>query len=99
MNKRSVSFFLHTALFFVGIVFSTVLVRANQPNVVFILTDDQRGDALSCMGHPHLKDPTDRPVGRGGCVVPQSFLHHFPVLAQPGIHPRRALCPCPWGGQ
>ena len=51
MNKRSVSFFLHTALFFVGIVFSTVLVQANQPNVVFILTDDQRGDALSCMGH------------------------------------------------
>ena len=98
MNKRSDSFFLHTALFFVGIVFSTVLVRANQPNVVFILTDDQRG-MLSAVWGTAPEDSTDRPVGGGGSVVPQPFLHHFAVLAQPGIHPRRALCPCPWGGQ
>ena len=30
---------------------------ADRPNVVFVLTDDQRADALSCMGHPHLKTP------------------------------------------
>ena len=99
MNQRSVSFLHRTTLFLLGIVLCSALLQAKRPNVVFILTDDQRGDALSCMGHPHLKDPTDRPVGGGGSVVPQSFLHHFAVLAQPGIHPRRALCPCPWGGQ
>ncbi|GAG47784.1 unnamed protein product, partial [marine sediment metagenome] len=26
-----------------------------RPNVVFILTDDQRWDQLSCEGHPFLK--------------------------------------------
>lgn len=30
---------------------------SNRPNVLFILTDDQRFDALSCMGHLHLKTP------------------------------------------
>jgi arylsulfatase A-like enzyme len=28
-----------------------------RPNVLFILTDDQRADALSCMGHAYLKTP------------------------------------------
>jgi len=30
---------------------------AKRPNVVFILTDDQRSDQLSCEGHPFLKTP------------------------------------------
>jgi hypothetical protein len=29
-----------------------------KPNVLFILCDDLRWDALSCAGHPHLKTPT-----------------------------------------
>ena len=29
----------------------------SRPNVVFILTDDQRWDAMSCMDHPFLKTP------------------------------------------
>lgn len=33
------------------------LSAAEQPNVVFILTDDQRFDALGVAGHPHLKTP------------------------------------------
>lgn len=37
-----------------------------RPNVLFILTDDQRSDALSCMGHPHLKTPhVDRLADEG----------------------------------
>src|SRR6188474_3766035 len=28
-----------------------------RPNVVFILTDDMRWDAMSVAGHPHLKTP------------------------------------------
>lgn len=37
-----------------------------RPNVLFILTDDQRADALSCMGHPYLKTPhIDRLAGEG----------------------------------
>ena len=29
----------------------------DRPNVLFILTDDQRADCLGCAGHPHLKTP------------------------------------------
>nr|NIP28865.1 sulfatase-like hydrolase/transferase [Phycisphaerae bacterium]NIP54328.1 sulfatase-like hydrolase/transferase [Phycisphaerae bacterium]NIS53195.1 sulfatase-like hydrolase/transferase [Phycisphaerae bacterium]NIU10681.1 sulfatase-like hydrolase/transferase [Phycisphaerae bacterium]NIU58449.1 sulfatase-like hydrolase/transferase [Phycisphaerae bacterium] len=29
----------------------------SRPNVVVILTDDQRWDCLSCEGHPFLKTP------------------------------------------
>lgn len=39
---------------------------ARRPNVLFILTDDQRYDALSCMGHPHLETPhIDRLASEG----------------------------------
>ena len=36
---------------------SSTIFAEDRPNVVFILTDDQRADALSIMGHPHLKTP------------------------------------------
>ncbi|MFB3827146.1 MAG: sulfatase [Bryobacteraceae bacterium] len=40
--------------------------RARRPNVVVILTDDQRWDAMSCAGHPFLKTPNmDRIAGEG----------------------------------
>ena len=31
--------------------------RGTRPNIVFILTDDQRWDMLSCLGHPFVKTP------------------------------------------
>jgi N-acetylglucosamine-6-sulfatase len=40
--------------------------RDKRPNVLFILTDDQRWDCLSCAGHPFLKTPhIDRIAGEG----------------------------------
>lgn len=39
---------------------------SRRPNVVFILTDDQRWDQLSCEGHPFLKTPNiDRLAAEG----------------------------------
>ena len=55
---------------------NSVTVAAEQtsrPNVVFILTDDQRWDALSCMGNPHLQTPNiDRLAAEGAL-----FKNHF----------------------
>lgn len=31
--------------------------QGKRPNVIFILTDDQRWDQLSCEGHPYLETP------------------------------------------
>lgn len=40
--------------------------RQRRPNVVFVLTDDQRWDALGCAGHPFLKTPhLDRLAAEG----------------------------------
>ncbi len=44
-----------------------------RPNVLFILTDDQRYDALSCMGHPHLKTPNIDRLADEGLL----FKNHF----------------------
>ncbi|HBF16986.1 MAG TPA: acetylglucosamine-6-sulfatase [Verrucomicrobiales bacterium] len=44
-----------------------------RPNVVFVLTDDQRSDALGCMGHPHLKTPHIDRLAKEGLL----FKNHF----------------------
>ena len=39
---------------------------ATRPNIVFIFTDDQRWDEMSCAGHPFLKTPhIDRLAAEG----------------------------------
>ena len=41
-------------------------VAGDKPNVVFVLTDDQRWDALGCAGNPYLKTPhIDRLAAEG----------------------------------
>jgi arylsulfatase A-like enzyme len=45
-----------------------------QPNVVFILTDDQRWDCLSCAGHPYLKTPSMDRIGNEGVRFANAFV-------------------------
>lgn len=46
---------------------------AERPNVLFILTDDQRWDAMSLAGHPHLKTPNIDRIGREGIYFKNAF--------------------------
>lgn len=40
--------------------------NSRRPNILFVMTDDQRSDAMSCAGNPHLKTPQmDRLAGEG----------------------------------
>ncbi len=55
---------------FVG-VFQSLL--AARPNVVFILTDDQRWDALSCMGNPYLETPNIDRLASEGALIENHF--------------------------
>jgi arylsulfatase A-like enzyme len=48
-------------------------VQAKPPNVLFILTDDQRWDALSLAGHPHLKTPNIDRLGQEGVYFKNAF--------------------------
>jgi arylsulfatase A-like enzyme len=55
------------------------------PNIIFIMTDDQRWDALSCMGHPFFKCPnTDRIATEGA-----KFMNYFVTI--PLCSPSRAV--------
>ncbi len=52
---------------------AVVLSAAERPNVLVILTDDQRADALSLAGHPHLKTPQIDRIGREGVYFKNAF--------------------------
>jgi len=47
--------------------------QAKRPNVLFLLTDDQRWDLLSLRGHPFLKTPNMDRVGREGGTFVNAF--------------------------
>lgn len=45
---------------------ASAVAAADRPNLIFLLADDQRADALSCAGHPLIKTPNlDRLAGKG----------------------------------
>src|SRR5437667_121398 len=45
-----------------------------RPNILLLLTDDQRADCLSCVGHPHLKTPNIDRLAREGTLFPNMFV-------------------------
>lgn len=52
---------------------SVSAAQAKRPNVVVIITDDQRWDALSIAGHPHLKTPNIDRIGKEGVWFKNAF--------------------------
>ncbi|MDQ3441609.1 MAG: sulfatase [Planctomycetota bacterium] len=47
---------------------------APRPNIVFIITDDQRWDAMGCAGHPFLKTPNMDRLAREGAMFTNAFV-------------------------
>lgn len=47
--------------------------QAKQPNVLFILCDDLRWNALGCTGHPHLKTPNIDRLASEGVLFENTF--------------------------
>ncbi len=47
---------------------------ARRPNIIFILTDDQRYDAMSCAGHPWLKTPNMDRLAKEGVLFQNAFV-------------------------
>jgi len=63
---KPLGLFLAIALCPVGSSLAKSAANPDRPNVVFILTDDQRWDQLGCAGHPFLKTPNlDRLAAEG----------------------------------
>jgi arylsulfatase A-like enzyme len=49
--------------------------EAHMPNVILIMTDQQRADALSCMGNPIVNTPNLDRLAAGGIVFEQAFIN------------------------
>ncbi|HUR58821.1 MAG TPA: sulfatase [Opitutaceae bacterium] len=66
-----------TRTFIIALAFLAAVARveaaAARPNILFILTDDQRGDALGIAGHPHLKTPNIDRLGHEGAYFKNTF--------------------------
>ncbi len=46
----------------------------DRPNIVFVLLDDLRWDALSCTGHPFVKTPNIDRIGEEGATFQNAFV-------------------------
>ena len=72
MQTRSFLTLLFLAGALIGCPNSTEAAQ-KRPNVLFILTDDQRWDAMSLAGNPHLKTPNIDRLGREGVYFKYTF--------------------------
>ena len=64
-----------------------------RPNILFILLDDLRWDALGYAGHPYVKTPQHRPHRQRGRELQECLLHDVALLAEPCVAPERASTP------
>ncbi len=69
MNRTCTRWFLVMLL----LTSAGALASETRPNIVFILTDDQRWNALGCMGDPNLQTPNLDRLARQGLL----FQNHF----------------------
>ncbi len=51
-----------------------LLAKTKRPNIVFILTDDHRWDAFSCMNHPFIETPNLDRIANEGVMFANSFV-------------------------
>lgn len=59
----------------IALLFSTALASAETPrNIVFILVDDLRFDALGCMGHPYLQTPHIDQLAAEGVMFDRAYV-------------------------
>jgi N-acetylglucosamine-6-sulfatase len=77
MNNRIILFIVLTLL--AGGRFTVAQERpapaaTKRPNIIFILTDDQRWDALGCAGHPFLKTPNLDRLRNEGVLFKNAFV-------------------------
>ncbi len=70
---RSIALALLGALAFAGGCASPSRSEGPQPNVVFILTDDQRFDCIGLAGRPQMKTPNIDRLGREGVFFKHAF--------------------------
>lgn len=59
---------------YLGFSFSTALAQPKKPNIIFILTDDHRWDALGVMGNPIIQTPNLDLLARQGRLYKNAYV-------------------------
>ena len=49
-------------------------IAARRPNIIFLMADDQRADAMGCMGNPVIKTPNMDRLAADGVLFENAFL-------------------------
>ncbi len=62
------------SLFVVTMLTASAIAAEAHRNILFILVDDQRWDAMSCMGHPFLKTPAADTLAANGVRFANAFV-------------------------
>lgn len=57
-----------------GYVWNSCSTRRKKPNIIFLLTDDQRYDALGCAGNPIIRTPNMDWLARNGMRFEKAFV-------------------------
>ena len=79
-------------IFSCAVLFATLdATAAKRPNVLFLLTDDQRPDTIAALGNPHIKTPhLDALVRARNGVHTRDRLRQSDLHAQPRRDPVRS---------
>src|SRR5262245_15795614 len=73
LTRRAVLAGLHSAAFTLCGPWS-VAAQGRRPNIIVLVTDDQRWDALGIAGNPIIKTPNIDALGRGGVVFQRAYV-------------------------
>ncbi len=65
---------LPSSVVLVALVGSSPLTAADKPNIIVMMTDDQRHDFLSCAGHPFIKTPNMDRIAKEGVRYTNMFV-------------------------
>ena len=57
-----------------ALAFSARLMAADKPNIIVMMTDDQRHDYMSCAGHPFIKTPNMDRIAKDGYRFTNMFV-------------------------
>ena len=68
---------------------SIIIHGGSRPNVIFILTDDQRADSLGILGNPNVKTPNMDRLIESGTFFSQTYIQG--TMAQATCLPSRAM--------
>lgn len=64
---------LHTFIFFLFFSLSLIGKKVDRPNIIFILTDDQRWDAMGVAGNSIIKTPQMDELAKKGIYFKNAF--------------------------